>query len=214
MKITGLQQGVGFLMYSQATLELVDKLSPYVSFKKVPAYQRFYLSADGVNMCYIIRSGSIMARRDTDEIVIFSMPVPNIIGVANLLPPSAGIFLETRSEVEIATLTTERAQQLVSETNAWEALSGHLAKVTANLFTHNVIMTAPTAYEVLRFQLISLMQEEESIRETTSIVQYVLQRTRLSRSSVMKILAQLKQGGYIETEEGYLKKLHHLPAKY
>ncbi|WP_434587311.1 helix-turn-helix domain-containing protein [Klebsiella sp. R390] len=41
-----------------------------------------------------------------------------------------------------------------------------------------------------------------------------MQRTRLSRSSVMKILAQLKQGGYIQLEDGVLTSLNHLPAKY
>ncbi|WBM72466.1 helix-turn-helix domain-containing protein [Buttiauxella sp. WJP83] len=214
MKPSEPEQDEKLVIQSQATLDLVDMLSPLVTFEKVPALQRLYYSVDGVHMCYIIRSGSVMVRRDTDEIVITYLLVPNITGVSNLLPSSVGLFLETLSECEIAILTTDDARKLINDTNAWEALAGHIAKVSANLFKHNVIMTAPTAYQVVRFQLISLMQEEENIRETTSIIQYVLQRTRLSRSSVMKILAQLKQGGYIETKDGFLTKLNSLPARY
>jgi len=90
----------------------------------------------------------------------------------------------------------------------------HIAKVTTNLFHNNIIMAAPSTYEVLRFQLLELMREPDSVRESISVSKYVLERTRLSRSTVMKMLAQLKQGGYIELEDGVLKALHHLPAKY
>lgn len=202
------------LIQSQSTLDLIDKLSPFVVFDRVPAGRRFFYTVEDVRMCYLIRSGRVRIRRDVDELVVVSLPVPNVAGIANLLPVESGLFIETMDECELACLTATQARQLVEQTNAWEELAGHISKVAANLFNHNVIMTAPTAYEIIRFQLLALMQEQSDIRQATTAAKYVLQRTRLSRSSVMKILAQLKQGGYIQLEDGVLTSLNHLPAKY
>lgn len=206
--------GLPTLFQSQATFDLIDLLSPHVSFEKFPAHRRFYYSVNGINMCYIVRSGSIKVCRDIDGFVVASMPVPNIAGIANLLTENIDIYLETQSESEIATITTLQAQQLIGETQSWELLVNHIAKVTFNLLNTNIIMTAPSTYEVLRFQLMALMNEPDSVRESISAAKYVLERTRLSRSTVMKMLAQLKQGGYIQLDDGILIALHHLPAKY
>ncbi|MGB7801536.1 helix-turn-helix domain-containing protein [Buttiauxella sp.] len=201
-------------IYSQATFDLIDLLSPHVTFETIPAGRRLYYCVNGENMCYVILSGTIKVGRDIDSFVVSSMPVPNIAGISNLLPETTGLYIETLKESEIATLTTAYAQQLIGETNSWQLLVNHIAKVTANLFHNNIIMTAPSTYEVLRFQLMALMNEPDSVRESTSAVKYVLERTRLSRSTVMKMLAQLKQGGYIQLDDGILIKLNSLPAKY
>lgn len=124
------------------------------------------------------------------------------------------MFLELQIAGEITTRTTARAQQLIAETNFWERLAKYVAKVTTNLLNNNIIMTAPSTYEVVKFHLIMLIREPVSVRKTTSAVKYILERTRLSLSTVMKMLAQLKQGGYIQLDDGSLVALNHLPAKY
>ena len=58
------------------------------------------------------------------------------------------------------------------------------------------------------------MQEPADLRQSNSAAKYILERTRLSRSTVMKMLSQLKQGGYIDIEDGVLKAVHRLPDKY
>ncbi|WP_172588684.1 helix-turn-helix domain-containing protein [Buttiauxella agrestis] len=165
-------------------------------------------------MCYLIRSGLIKIRRNSDDFVIAFLPVPNLVGVTNLLPESSGLYLELQTESEIATITTAHAHELIANNNAWELLAGHIAKVSSNLLNHEIIMTAPTSYELLRFQLIGLMKEPVNVRKSTSAAKYILERTRLSRSTVMKMLAQLKQGGYIELVDGMLLAVHQLPSKY
>ncbi|MEZ2574147.1 winged helix-turn-helix transcriptional regulator [Buttiauxella ferragutiae] len=203
------------LLSSQATLDLVEKLSPHVTYVKVPARRRLYYSAKGVDMCYLIRSGLVHIRRDIDEIVLSLLPTPNIAGITNLLSKTgAGLFLETLSECEIATITTEHAHKLVDELNLWELMAKHVTKVASNIYLLQVRLTAPTAYEIVRFQLFGLMREPESLRDKTSAAKYIMDRTHLSRSSVMKILAQLKQGDYVQIEDGILKALNNLPARY
>ncbi|CAM6830726.1 helix-turn-helix domain-containing protein [Klebsiella michiganensis] len=51
-------------------------------------------------------------------------------------------------------------------------------------------------------------------RHSVTAEKYIREKTRLSRSGVMRILAALKTGGFIEMEEGKLIKINKLPAKY
>lgn len=207
-------QDMTTLAESQATRDLIDVLTPYVVFEDVPPRTQLYFSIDGVNMCYILQSGLVKIGRRTDDFVISSLPTPNIMGITNMIPDASGLFLETLSVAKIATLRSERAHEIIAENNAWKLLVGHITKITTNLFKNNVIMTAPTSYDVLKFQLLALMREPDNLRQSTSAAKYILERTRLSRSTVMKMLAQLKQGGYIEMEDGVLKAVHRLPDKY
>lgn len=86
--------------------------------------------------------------------------------------------------------------------------------VSNKLFSYSKQLSAPTAYEVICSQLIQLMHEPEDMRSKIPIERFIRNRTHLSRSSIMKILADLKTGGYISIENGRLVAIHHLPQKY
>jgi len=58
------------------------------------------------------------------------------------------------------------------------------------------------------------MYETEEVRNNITVVSYVMNRTFLSRSTIMKILAQLKTGGYIAMEKGILKTINRIPSRY
>ncbi|MCP2004885.1 hypothetical protein M976_03005 [Buttiauxella ferragutiae ATCC 51602] len=203
-------------MQSPETIALVKKLDPFINYSLAKPGSRFYFRINGVKHCYFLRAGLAKLHRDEDEIMMTTLPTPYLLGISNLSATndSAGLFIETINECLIASLTIEEAKQLITEQNAWELLSGHLTKITSNLFTHYRRMTAPSAYEIIRFKLLELMQEPQAIRESISAANYILYSSHLSRSAVMKILAQLKQGKYIEIENGVLKSIHHLPKKY
>jgi DNA-binding IclR family transcriptional regulator len=67
---------------------------------------------------------------------------------------------------------------------------------------------------MIRQQLVKLMEEDEAYRLGVTAERYIREKTQLSRSGVMRILADLKTGGFIEIDEGRLIKINKLPAKY
>ena len=67
---------------------------------------------------------------------------------------------------------------------------------------------------MIRQQLLNLIEEDERYRAAVTAELYIREKTHLSRSGVMRILADLKTGGFIEMEEGRLIKIHKLPARY
>lgn len=58
------------------------------------------------------------------------------------------------------------------------------------------------------------MNEDEALSAYINVSDYILEKTRLSRSRVIKILGDLRIGGYIEINQGILIKINKLPEKY
>ncbi len=197
-----------------ATVELFEQLSPHVTFNVVPPGTRLYLFKEGGSYCYLIRSGICKLHHGPDEILINTMYIPGIIGVGGVLAANRMLFLQTHTSAEIAIANTQEIRQIIARLNLWELLSRHIYRVTNRFFMLSSYLNSPTAYEILRFQLLELMSEPVEFRENISAAQYIQQKTRLSRSSIMKILSQLKQGGFVRLENGTLKEICHLPLKY
>lgn len=103
---------------------------------------------------------------------------------------------------------------IIKEKALWGLLSQQLMYVYSRLYNNVMPQGAPTAYEMIRQQLIKLTEEEEDYRLSVTAEKYIREKTHLSRSGVMRILADLKTGGFIEMEEGRLIKINKLPAKY
>ncbi|MHA0938650.1 helix-turn-helix domain-containing protein, partial [Enterobacter kobei] len=59
-----------------------------------------------------------------------------------------------------------------------------------------------------------LFNEDPSVRNNITVESYIREKTHLSRSGVMRILAGLKKGGYIEMQRGVLINIVKLPEKY
>lgn len=197
-----------------ATVELFEQLSPYVTFEVIRPGTRLYLFKEGGPYCYLIRSGVCKLHHGPDEILINTMYIPSIMGVGGILMANSALYIQVHSSAEIATATTQEIRQIIARLNLWELLSRHMYRVTNRFFMLSSYLNAPTAYETLRFQLIELMREPAEFREVISAAQYIQEKTRLSRSSIMKILSQLKQGGFVKLENGILKEICHLPLKY
>lgn len=76
-------------------------------------------------------------------------------------------------------------------------------------------MISRTTYETVCGLLKELMLFPDESREKISVAYYIMDRTHLARSGVMRILADLRLGGYIEIEKGKLKNIvKRFPDKY
>lgn len=71
-----------------------------------------------------------------------------------------------------------------------------------------------TTYELIKQNLMSLMAEKDELRMMVNACDYIMDKTHISRSRVMKILSDLKTGDYIVIERGVLIKINKLPETY
>ena len=163
-------------------------------------------------LCHFVRKGSVLIVRNEDAFSLGILSAPLALGFT--VPLSEHLHLRTMAESEIATLPYEQVMAIVEEKQIWDLVAKHVMFVTNKIFIYNEMLTAPTSFDILRYQLLMLIQEPDEIRASTAAYQYILDRTRLSRSSIMKLLAELKKGHYIQLENGKLLAIHHLPTRF
>ena len=194
--------------------ELISHLLPECTTRHTARGERLDLEVEGQGMCYLILEGTVAIYRKSDNMMLSTARSPALFGLANLTDIYFNDYIKTVGPCLIGTLTAERVNEIIKEKALWGLLSKQLTFVYSRLYNNVMPQGAPTAYEMIRQQLIKLMEEDESYRSSVTAERYIREKTQLSRSGVMRILADLKTGGFIEIDEGRLIKINKLPARY
>lgn len=162
----------------------------------------------------MILEGTVAVYRRNDNMMLSTARSPAVFGLANLTDIYFDDYIKTINPCLIGEISTARVNDIIKEKSLWGLLSKQLMFVYGRLYNNVMPQGAPTAYEMIRQQLLNLIEEDESYRAAVTAELYIREKTHLSRSGVMRILADLKTGGFIEMEEGRLIKIHKLPARY
>ncbi|MFK3661114.1 helix-turn-helix domain-containing protein [Scandinavium sp. NPDC088450] len=195
-------------------LELIKHIGAQMDFSDCPKDWVLPYSAEDEMLCYVVTKGFVTLHRKQDDLLLTTLHSPMIIGLGSIFPYVDSVYIKTASECTLGSLPQSKAMKIVEEDDLWRPLANHLIALLNKLFTLNQQLVGPNAYEIVRTQLLYMMNEPDEYRESKFITQYIREKSLLSRSGIMKILSQLRQGGYIEIENGILKKVHKLPAKY
>lgn len=168
----------------------------------------------GQRQCFLIEKGSIALHRRGDGMVLTSESAPFILGVSNQFAENEHLYVRVLDNIQATRLPLERFNLIIKKENLWEDLA-HLVIFTASRFyEHCTLISQMSSYNIIRYQLNTLMQEPTSIRLTTTAANYIGSRTYLSRSGIMRILANLRQAGYITVNRGILLEMQNLPDRY
>jgi hypothetical protein len=189
---------------------LVDALLPFVTVKSYRKGIRLSIQENGEPVCRMIVSGTAGVYRALDHLLIVTAPTSSIVGLGG----QNGIYILTSESCKIATLTLAEFHRYMEELGLWETLAKCMIMSNKKLLHYSEILSAPTAYQIICNQLLELMREPLATREKIAVERYIRDKTHLSRSSIMKILADLRVGGYVTIENGRLQEIHYLPQKY
>lgn len=194
---------------------LINQLKPESNIFETYARQKINYENDSSRKCYLLLSGSIALFRTRDGFMMNSESAPYVFGLSNQLAAADYLYMQTMEPSRIACLSLFTANAIIAERDLWESLSHLLIYTAGRVYDHCTRISAPTSYAIIRSQLYELMQESEEIRHSITAANYIQSRTFLSRSSIMKILAELKKGSYITTERGILLQIKQgIPMKY
>lgn len=169
---------------------------------------------DEKRKCFLLHKGCVSLYRSVDGMVLNTESAPFIFGMSTQMTDPEYLFIRTHDVSEVSWMPLEVANQVIADNNLWRPLSQMLIYTVTRVYDHCTKISSLSSYDIIRYQLYELMSEPETIRSSVTIANYVQSRTFLSRSSIMKILAQLKTGGYIITDKGLLLAINHIPLKY
>ncbi|HHL5961412.1 TPA: helix-turn-helix domain-containing protein [Klebsiella variicola] len=168
---------------------------------------------DDIRQCFLLLQGSVALHRRGDGIVLNSESAPFILGVSSQFS-SEHLYVRALETSEIARVPLDCFNHIVAHLELWEHFSKLLIYTASRVYEHCAQISQMSAYDIIRFQLVELMQEPDAIRQKITAAAYIKSRTYLSRSGIMRILAELRTGKYITMERGILLDINHLPRKY
>jgi len=193
---------------------LMQHLSPECNKSLTQKRKSLNFNKGQENQCLLLFKGSVALYRSSDSIILNSENAPFIFGLGNQTGISQHLYLRTLEDSLIGTLSLAEARHIIKTHNLWENYVNLLIYNTSKIYTHCVSISQLSSYEIIKNQLVQLASEPPSIKQNITAANYILSRTFLSRSGVMRILSRLKADGYITAERGILLSINGLPEKY
>ncbi|HFS5793927.1 TPA: helix-turn-helix domain-containing protein [Citrobacter werkmanii] len=141
---------------------------------------------------------------------------PCILGLGQLGQTGVIFDFESISPCLLDSVDIDVFKKIIDESNMWDEVVQIMLPALATLAVRASTSGLQSAYEIIRSYLIYMEKETSyAIKERYTVVKYMQTFSRLSRSMILKILAQLKIGGFIEMENGKLIKINKkLPEKF
>lgn len=163
---------------------------------------------------HIITDGCFTLTRRHDGLLVAVDSAPFIFGLTELFHYPSGYDLIAERPCQGCSLPAESLKAELSRMNLWQDVAQILAYFVYQLAQRDNQLIAVNAYTMVRHKLLELMSLPEAVRMDINVQQFIHQRTRLSRSGIMKILADLRIGEFITIEQGRLVDIRTLPTDY
>jgi len=163
----------------------------------------------------LVLEGALSIYRIIDNLRFARAASPNIFGMQGS-PFRNNLYLFKREKGSlIEALSYSRALQLINDHRLFnEVLAFQTYLSDFQAYRTNLLISKSTYQIVCAFLFeLEMMPPEERLR--TSVFNYIQEHTHLARSGVMKILSDLRQGEYINIENGKLIAiLKKFPREY
>lgn len=199
----------------QSIQRLTALLQPIAEKIKVVPRKRMTWTHKNQPQLFLFLEGELSILRASDGLLIVTVYDPHLFGIAEMIQPVRGHLLRAESESTILRVDAQTAMQMFREEGVWEDVASVLSYHTAYLFYRDALVVQQRTYSVIRNHLQEMILLPEETRMKISILDYIQERTHLSRSSVLNVLSALKNGHYIEFKRGgYLVTVNSLPERF
>ncbi|EKS9201225.1 helix-turn-helix domain-containing protein [Enterobacter cloacae] len=194
--------------------KIIEQIAPFATPFRANKGEILRYNLGSKRTCYLLHKGSVTLNRRGDGMVLNSEQATFILGVSNQFSKSENLYLRVNENAEMSRLPLERFNLLVESFGLWESVCKLMIYTASRVYEHCTLISQMSSYEIIRFQLQELMNESERIRTSITAANYIKSRTYLSRSGIMRILAELRNAGCIDLKRGVLLAINHLPLKY
>lgn len=167
------------------------------------------------NIVYFLESGCVFIYNEKKEWLL------DVVDSAMLLGASGIVFKEYEGSCAVAVnacqgfwLTASRAKALLNQGSLWYELSIWLSYLAFYLKQRECDLLGSNNYCIVRSMLIRMQRIRPEVRQKLGVLEFIQQRSKISRTVIAEILCELRKGNYIEMNKGKLIQINRLPANY
>ncbi|EMK5833381.1 helix-turn-helix domain-containing protein [Citrobacter sedlakii] len=199
----------------ESIARLTAIIEPVAEKLTIAPRKRMTWTYKGRQQMYLLLEGELSILRASDGLLIVTVYEPHLFGIAEMIQPTQGHILRTESVSTVLRVDAQLAAARFRQEGVWEDVAALLSYHTAYLIYRDAQIVQQRTYSVIRNHLHEMILLPEETRMRTTILDYIQDRTLLSRSSILNVLSALKQGKYITFKRGgYLLELGHLPESF
>ena len=189
--------------------QLDKSLSKYgTRFSYANEKHLLYSTEKNPDTTVVILEGIISLRRN-EQILVGIGQAPFIMGLTNGVMKN-----DVQGMCSGYSLSSSQTVAVIEECQLWREAFYWLTWQNRIMEQRDWQLIGKNSYEQIRSTLISMIEWEDGLRSRIGVMNYIHQRTRISRSVVAEVLAALRKGGYIEMNKGKLMGINRLPSEY
>ncbi|MEG1465580.1 MAG: helix-turn-helix domain-containing protein [Hafnia sp.] len=164
---------------------------------------------------YLLTKGRVDIWREVDNRLVETAFAPSILGLQGSAYRSQHYHLKFPAGAEVSTIPLKAAMEIIELQSLWRDVFYYQGYLNDRQLHHESMLINSSTYETVCIFLKDLSHYSDSERAKLSVADFILQRSNLARSGVMKVLADLRFGGYIDIQHGKLIKiLNNFPRNY
>ncbi len=165
-----------------------------------PSYVWFFLDGD------------FHISRRSNGLILYAGKAPAIFGLWDLFQYNGEIALVAETACSGITMPTEHFKSLLDISHGWPLVAEYIMYSFHLMAIRDKYLIATSSYNIVCYYLQEIMRYPPYRRKLINIQRYIHERTRLSRSGVLQIVAELRNKGYINVENGALINMKSIPS--
>lgn len=163
----------------------------------------------------VVRSGTMKITRQPDDILMSITTIPLIIGLPDICVTSeVDRQLTALTPCEMYQLDVKTCWAILDKHRLWKEAFQWVSWQFHALEMRDTQLVGQSTYKQIRASLQLMANWNESLRAKVGVINYIQQRTHISRSVIAEVLAALRAGNYIEMSKGKLLSVNRLPLEY
>lgn len=163
----------------------------------------------------VVQQGVVSLHRNEGHVLYDILQSPSIFGLgaaANAIRNDYTLVAE--SDCRGYYLPSRETLKCLERYQLWREAFYWMTWKTRMMEVRDRQLIGTNHYHQIRSTLLTMVDWDESIRSRIGVLNYIQQRTRISRSVIAEVLSALRKGSYIEMDKGKLVSITRLPTHY
>ena len=163
----------------------------------------------------VVQQGVVSLHRHEGHVLCGILQSPSIFGLAagaNAIRNDYTLVAE--SDCRGFYLPSKETLKCLERNQLWRDAFYWMAWQTRMLEMRDMQLIGTNHYYQIRSTLLTMIDWDDDIRARIGVLNYIQQRTRISRSVIAEVLSALRKGAYIEMKKGKLVSITRLPTHY
>ncbi|MFP2516990.1 helix-turn-helix domain-containing protein [Buttiauxella agrestis] len=152
---------------------------------------------------FILHEGVIALHRIDDDVLMCYLNDPVILGL-NIHLERELYYIKPCTDIKFETCPVEYALEKIEENNVWRTFALYQMLLIYKLMNNFCNFTSIPTKDIIINCLRLLQKENEVIRQRQTALDYTINRTGLSKSTIMSIFADLRKEGQLKLFKGML----------